>query len=563
MESKMDWNEIFLRLHIDTSKVFGKGNIPEKKIANVLGSYAKDIKKEDIILLVDDTVFGGAKDGLILAAQGLFSHRPFEEPYFIEITKIDRINSMGRDILVNNEKFCKLDTLDKKMIPGLCSLLMELVTMLRSDNHPEITQDVRMERTNRTLISDKIKEVLDNSSFSSNRIFIHPDIPYSKSANAVDTYAKNVKVDEIILLYDDTAFGGAKDGFIITSDKIYAHQFLMEPVSININEIDYITISDHDFLINGEKKFSASLLDDDNINEVKYFVEKICELNNKDAPQNDKLENQLISELCESTAFYFLSLIGNTSDYRELFFPEPMAFKIANRISLNNKYSYNKGLRKALVQPDDTIDSTTQAILLYTFNYQRLISPCPDSAIEFLFMTDSIIHELLIFLTYKGNSIIYLAFDDEAHRMAALSIFTEDIMYKKILLPFYKFVISNRPKPTSLRETAQFRDLPEIFKGVLNNRTIYNNYNPMTQPLYIRKFIMDSLTCDHLSFNISRLLSTDNSSQCNPHSSKLISAAYVVAHRLTIKGVLDQFLETFVSDSEAFLEKTLVTLFNE
>lgn len=75
----MDWKEILSKYQLDTSKIFAKGDIPQKKIANVLASYAKNINRDDIMILVDDTVFGGAKDGIILAKQGLFCHTSFED----------------------------------------------------------------------------------------------------------------------------------------------------------------------------------------------------------------------------------------------------------------------------------------------------------------------------------------------------------------------------------------------------------------------------------------------------------------------------------------------------
>lgn len=38
--------------------------------------------------------------------------------------------------------------------------------------------------------------------------------------NAIKAYASNVKESEVIALYDDTVFGSAKEGFIMTTDRI-------------------------------------------------------------------------------------------------------------------------------------------------------------------------------------------------------------------------------------------------------------------------------------------------------------------------------------------------------
>ncbi|BCX78977.1 hypothetical protein [Campylobacter sp. 19-13652] len=49
-------------------------NIPENKAKNAIASYAKDtdVKPSQIMMLVDDTVFGSAKDGMFFVLDGIF-----------------------------------------------------------------------------------------------------------------------------------------------------------------------------------------------------------------------------------------------------------------------------------------------------------------------------------------------------------------------------------------------------------------------------------------------------------------------------------------------------------
>jgi hypothetical protein len=54
------------------SSAFVKGNIPEKKILNAVREYADGVSAEDVFFLLDTTVFGSAKEGLLLTDTALY-----------------------------------------------------------------------------------------------------------------------------------------------------------------------------------------------------------------------------------------------------------------------------------------------------------------------------------------------------------------------------------------------------------------------------------------------------------------------------------------------------------
>ncbi|MDR1539990.1 MAG: hypothetical protein LBU32_18710 [Clostridiales bacterium] len=51
---------------------FVKGNIPEKKILNAVREFADGVSAEDVFFLLDTTVFGSAKEGLLLTDTALY-----------------------------------------------------------------------------------------------------------------------------------------------------------------------------------------------------------------------------------------------------------------------------------------------------------------------------------------------------------------------------------------------------------------------------------------------------------------------------------------------------------
>lgn len=62
-------------------KIHCKPNIPEKKINNALETYVTEhIYLTDIILLVDETVFGSGKSGLLLTSDKFYYKTDFEKP---------------------------------------------------------------------------------------------------------------------------------------------------------------------------------------------------------------------------------------------------------------------------------------------------------------------------------------------------------------------------------------------------------------------------------------------------------------------------------------------------
>ena len=57
--------------------------IPQKKVRNAIKSYAPDASESEVLLLLDTTVFGSAKDGLLLTSDALYAH-----PFLGKATKV-------------------------------------------------------------------------------------------------------------------------------------------------------------------------------------------------------------------------------------------------------------------------------------------------------------------------------------------------------------------------------------------------------------------------------------------------------------------------------------------
>jgi len=76
------------------------------------------------------------------------------------------------------------------------------------------------------------------------KFYVLQYIPANKLEAAMKSYAPEINVDEtILILYDDTVFGSAKDGFILTSRRLYSKNTAEKANSATISDIFNITFN--------------------------------------------------------------------------------------------------------------------------------------------------------------------------------------------------------------------------------------------------------------------------------------------------------------------------------
>jgi len=74
-------------------------------------------------------------------------------------------------------------------------------------------------------------------------LFMFEHIPPNKLKNAISSYAPLIRDDEaIVFLFDDTLFGSANDGFILTTKHLFSKNFAETRGGVAISDIENITI---------------------------------------------------------------------------------------------------------------------------------------------------------------------------------------------------------------------------------------------------------------------------------------------------------------------------------
>lgn len=137
--------------------------------------------------------------------------------------------------------------------------------MTKMEEASKITMQIRGDSADRALTREKviaaIARVNSGNLSSSSRIMSVSECGETKVANAIGAYAKNVKMEDVIGITDNTLFGSAKEGCIITKDALYSDGFRGR--CIEFNKIASYKI--------GEKQFQVDITYQDGTKQ-RFFI---------------------------------------------------------------------------------------------------------------------------------------------------------------------------------------------------------------------------------------------------------------------------------------------------
>ncbi|MBA5705970.1 hypothetical protein DT037_02620 [Pseudomonas fulva] len=92
-------------------KIHRKPHIPRDKAYNAIASYCSDINYDDIQLLIDETVFGNAKVGLIITSNEIYGKENFCDPFRYSLSKVSSLfvkkNLMTSTLYINERQVIK------------------------------------------------------------------------------------------------------------------------------------------------------------------------------------------------------------------------------------------------------------------------------------------------------------------------------------------------------------------------------------------------------------------------------------------------------------------------
>lgn len=78
-------------LKVDTfCRIYISPDIPDKKMNNAISTYAKEVEPEYVLVVIDTSMFGSAKDGLLFTGNKIFCSNVGNKKSF-ELSKITEI----------------------------------------------------------------------------------------------------------------------------------------------------------------------------------------------------------------------------------------------------------------------------------------------------------------------------------------------------------------------------------------------------------------------------------------------------------------------------------------
>ncbi len=127
---------------------------------------------------------------------------------------------------------------DKKKRPRKAAAVSDKKPSGVTELFPGLTNEQVVKAIRRGRLLDKIQTLL--TGFTDSHVFVGDSIPLDKARNATDSYAAGVDRLEALMLYDNTFFGGAKDGLLIATDCVYWHNLYEKPGKCPYAEITEI-----------------------------------------------------------------------------------------------------------------------------------------------------------------------------------------------------------------------------------------------------------------------------------------------------------------------------------
>lgn len=267
-------------------------NKVNNKYVSATESYAK-FRGENPLFLFDNTSFGSAKDGFIITDKKIYIHNMMENAKNIVIKDIEYINkNYDSSKMYIDDEDIGIDLVEKKERILFKDFIEFVLCMLKCNNSQSLdnsclegyycedededydTDDFDIVECVSEYITsiqnDKIKKFLYAINES--------DIANTKFTNACSSYVNFDTDEEPIVLYDNTAFGGAKDGFILTDESIQFHNMMSKPVKIYYDEIEKIYVKGSDLCINDNIKIFINMIDSRSRKEFEEIIVKIIDI---------------------------------------------------------------------------------------------------------------------------------------------------------------------------------------------------------------------------------------------------------------------------------------------
>jgi hypothetical protein len=207
--------------------------IPGAKEAGARRAHAHLAKTEAIVALYDATLFGSAEEGFVLTTERLAWKNLLQHPRQVPWRELDPATVLALQDGVGVAR--GVVQTNAELVGGAVELFTALADRsaapdagpYRTAIDPAASSFARLVALARAHVGEV------------EHIYFHPAIPAAKLANARLVHGAELGlVDPIAVLYDDTLFESARDGFVLTPSRLAWKNLADEPATVEWSVID-------------------------------------------------------------------------------------------------------------------------------------------------------------------------------------------------------------------------------------------------------------------------------------------------------------------------------------
>ena len=247
---------------------YGDGSKSRDKFVSAINSYAKIDNDELPLVCFDSTLFGSSEDGLLMTTKGIWVHNYTEKTQFFKYTEIATLELRGvlsKDIFVDGYKIntAGVSSSDVKkfyrLMYGLWQTFLEMAEFEKSQPVKKNSVTELLNYNKRNLTEDKLDEIFfdlrNKTEYKISNLYVYDNKAKTqeKFKNAISAYAQIKPNEKPVLCYDDTFFGSAKDGFLVTTKGIWLHNYTQETIFFSYAENLNIQLDNNKIFIDGVK----------------------------------------------------------------------------------------------------------------------------------------------------------------------------------------------------------------------------------------------------------------------------------------------------------------------
>lgn len=230
--------------------IYIRPHIPAKQLSNAVGAYSVRVEPKEVVVLIDDTAFGSGKDGILICENRLVIREMFSSARAYEYDAIESISCEGRRLYINEREAYKLNIPGKDELGVFFELMNQWISLREASIQSQEHRATESASSNTSVgMGEFLFEV--GRKVISDKVYVRPHIPAKKLQSAISAYGNGVAPEDVIILVDDTAFGSAKDGILITDTSIYIKIFTEALRAYEWEAVESIDIEKRIIYING------------------------------------------------------------------------------------------------------------------------------------------------------------------------------------------------------------------------------------------------------------------------------------------------------------------------